>query len=281
MSYKIFDGFRLVASSMGEITEAIDAWRPSLEKLQTTWLAKLQARMISEMIDEAATTQGRHEGKTPLDFVLTEILGRQAEINRSGLRDPEVDPDFKISIFAHGTSYYGIVDTERRQWLDAWLAADRVEDFSYWDNSERNMRVSASAWKERRGVWKSVLASRPEVFDCTLHGATVTEAQILAAMPDFETRVSRQARRLAQELEMARRYEEMNNEESSHNRFDRLVSIVSAMPRWLNEAEGVAAVNDAAALAQAVLPSKIDGKLVMSPIPHASIMSRHLAPLSD
>jgi hypothetical protein len=221
--------------------------------------------MAVAMIDEAATTnESSHRGKVPLQTVRKDILDRQSEIVTSRLRDPEVDPEFIVSVFTHETGYYGIVGTERRAWLDEWLKSNFIEDFCYWNNTDRPDGIEAEEWDRRHAVWKSLASSDQIRFDCTVYDAVVTNPEVVAAAPDFETRTAREARRLAEmrEFESREKASRPEGEEPGDARFQRLISIASRMASWLNTDEGRDARELASHQVRESIPPVIDEDLV-------------------
>jgi hypothetical protein len=269
MSYKVYDAFKFGTTDMDAVRSHIDAWKNELAKLHHRWLAALHADMAVAMIDEAATTTvSRHRGKVPLETVRKEILDRQEEIVTSRLRDPEVDPEFTVSVFTHETGYYGIVGTERRAWLDEWLKSNFIEDFSYWNNTDRPDGMDADEWERRHAVWKSLASTDQIRFDCTVRDAVVTDAEVVAAAPDFETRTSREARRLAEmrEFESRESTSRPEGDETGDARFQRLILIASRMSSWLNTEEGRDAREVASLHVREKIRPVIDEDVLMTPI---------------
>lgn len=261
MSYKIHNGFKFKTKSMDAVRTLVEHWKPELAKSHRSWLARLQAEMAISLIDEEATSPGKHEGKVPLDEVRKNILDRMAEMDASRCRDPEIDPDFELSVFVHDTGSYGIVHTERSEWLEEWLRQDFVEEFAYWNGTDgRPDGVDREAWDRRHKLWSEMLDSgKPDAFQCTDRELSVTAEEVFAARPDFATRLRKTARRLAELGEFVRRENETRPEggESDQERFHRLISIAADTQRWMNE-EGQPAVADAAATACERLLPDID-----------------------
>lgn len=260
MSYKINNGFKFKTASKEAALALIEEWKPELAKLHRGWLAKLHADMVVTMIDEAVTSPGRHVGKVPLDAVRGEIIDRQEKMDSSSLRDPEIDPDFRIAVYDHDTGTYGLVVTERGDWFDAWLRTECVEEFAYWNGSDRPETVTGEEWERRRTIWFDIIKSgQSEAVECADRTLDVTNQEIVAARPNFVARLNRTARRLAQSREFARRELESRPEdvESDQDRFDRLISISCDLTGWVNK-EGQSAVAYAATRATEVLLPDID-----------------------
>ncbi|MCS4089430.1 hypothetical protein [Rhizobium sp. BK176] len=277
MSYKVYDGFKFKATDMDAVRHHVDDWCKTLAVLHRHWLARLHANMVASIVDEAATS-GRHDGKVPIDAVRTEILQRQQEIVKSQHRDPKVDPEFSVSVFTHPTGYYGIVRTERREWLDEWLKSDFVEDFCYWNNTDRPRGMRREEWDDRHSVWKSLASSRAEVLDCTPVGSDVEDAEVVAAMPTVEARVAREARRITElgEFERLANESKPDGDEAESDRFQRLISIASGLPSWLNSDEGAAGIEETSARVRAVV-AEIDEKMMQKRIGQVGLTSRLLS----
>lgn len=261
MSYKIYNGFKFKTADMDGALSALDGWKPQLASLQRGWLAKLHADMAVCILDEAATSPGRHEGKVPLDEVRRSILDRQAKMDADSCRDPKVDPDFRVSVYDHATGIYGYVRTERDDWFEEFMRTDFVDEYAYWNGTDyRPDGVSADEWERRRVVWREIIEEgRSEAFECADRALTVSNEEIVAARPDFATRLNRSARRLAESREFRRRELEgrPDGAECDRDRFDRLMSISCDLMRWMNE-EGKSAVDAAAASACEMLLPDID-----------------------
>lgn len=281
MSYKIYNGFKFKTTDRIEAIRQIEEWKSELAELQRGWLAKLHADMAVSMIDEATTSPGRHVGKVPLDEARGSILDRQEKMDASSLRDPEIDPGFRIAVYDHGSGTYGLVVTERGDWFDAWLRKECVEEFAYWNGSERPESFTEEEWERRRTIWYDIIKKgQSEAFECADRTIYVTNEEIVAARPDFGTRLDRSAKRLAQSREFARRERESRPEhvESDQDRFDRLISISCDLTGWLN-GEGQLAVADAATTAMEVLSPDIDEDDMTSAI--AAVAPRHPTPWSS
>jgi hypothetical protein len=261
MSYKIYNGLKFKTASMEDARALIENWTPGLAILHRDWLARLLAEMAVNLIDEAATSPGKHEGKVPLEEVRRTILERVAEMDRSGCRDPEIDPDFELSVFVHDTGIYGIAHTEREAWFENLLSQDFVEEFAYWNGTDgRPECVDEESWDRRGQLWSEMLSSKkPEAFKCIDRDLFVTAEETFAARPDFTTRTKRAARQLAEISEFRRRESETRPEgdEEGKERFNRLIEIAAGMARWLKE-EGQSAIAEATATACDLLAPDID-----------------------
>lgn len=261
MSYKIYNGFKFKTADRDGALSSLDRWKPQLAALQRGWLAKLHADMAVSILDEAVMSPGRHEGKVPLDEVRGSILDRLAKMDADSCRDPNVDPDFRVSVYVHATGIYGYVRTEREEWFEEFMRTDFVEEYAYWNGTDyRPDAVSGDEWARRQIVWREIIEEgQSEAFECADRALTVSNEEIVVARPDFATRLNRSARRLAETREFARREVESRPEgaESDRDRFDRLIGISCDLMRWINE-EGKSAVDDAAAAACEMLLPDID-----------------------
>jgi hypothetical protein len=271
MSYKIHNGFKFKTADMDDVISSLDHWKSQLDTLQRGWLAKLHADMAVSILDEAATSPGRHEGKVPLDSVRISILDRWAKMDANSCRDPSVDPDFRVAVYVHATGIYGHVRTERHEWFEEFMKTDFVEEFSYWNGTDyRPDDVSADEWSMRRTVWQEIIENgQSEAFQCADRSLNVSNREVFEARPDFLTRLNREARRVAEIQEMVKRDLESRPQgtESDRDRFDRLIRITSDLLRWVNHEGGPSVEATAAILSEVLLPD-IEESDLLAPIVH-------------
>ena len=251
MSTKIYNGFRFASSDMAVIHGWLMEWRRELETLHLRALAEHYAEFAVTMLDRAVLEPGKGGGKTPLIEAYHDVVGRQREIKKTGHRDPGIDFDFSVSVMPYEGRVYGIVYTERWQWCHLWMAKEFVEDFSYWNASDRPKDISKAEWEHRSDVWHDVLGagvSRVPAMcgfsaDCTHEMTMPTTEQIVEAIPSFDRRVRKHADNAVMTAEFTRRRERLVAETAPEDEKylpSQMFGLVSQCQLWLGTDEGKA-----------------------------------------
>lgn len=85
------------------------------------------------------------------------IIKRYKNIKTTGHRDPEVDADFDIYLFPLEKHTFIVANTESRELLELFIAHAGVEEYSYWDSTDKPEDVSAEEWRERERIWEKAI----------------------------------------------------------------------------------------------------------------------------
>lgn len=270
MSTKIINGFRFQSRDLVEIHDLVAAWRKTLASRHRADLAELIADMCVDIIDGNAMEPMRFAGKSPYDEARSEIRTRQKEILGSGSRDPQVDFDFEVSILPHEGSVYGMVFSERQKWIDLWMDQDGLEDYSYWNNTDRPDDVTDAEWECRGKTWDAILLANPAgtpgmagfTAQCADRFNKPEVAEIMRSIPTFESRVARQARNSA----VGRVYARMEEEEREPaNPFGTLMKI----ERWLS-GDGSHVLEEERIRVASILPREVTADMIFSKLPPAT-----------
>lgn len=143
----------------------IDRWRATFRNWHRQELAALIARDATEFIDTEALRDlfpGTPERiDAPASTARDRIRARQKDIRATGLRDPQVDFDFSLSLHPHQDGLYGLVFSERQNWIDSFLESAEITRLPYWDNTDRPEHLDAAQWAARGDLWKSILDRDP------------------------------------------------------------------------------------------------------------------------
>lgn len=278
MSTKVYNGFKFKSSDMIDIHTAIMDFRMELEALHLRALAELYAKLAVQMIDKAAMVPGKHAGESPLVKAWENVITRQKEIKKTGGRDPDVDFDFSLSILPFRGEVYGIVYTEKSAWRDLWLEKDFVEDFSYWNNSDRPEGLSKDDWKHRSDVWHDMFGTGiftvPAMCgfnaDCTRESLHPSSEDVLAAVPSFEDRVLYHAINEVAGAEFGRRKAAMERdtpEEEQKFIPSHYFGMVTDARRWLTTEDGKLAVEAEVSRLRTILPPEITREILIGHLP--------------
>jgi hypothetical protein len=265
MSTKIHHGFRFRSRDLFEIHEMIARWRVVLADQHRADLAALVAGMAADTVDRNIIRPERASGGTPYRIAREEIRTRQKEILGSGSRDPEVDFDFELSILPFGGAVYGMAFCERPRWIDLWMEQGAVDDFSYWNNTDRPDGIAEDEWEERGRIWHDLLLAHPAgtpgmagfTAQCADRMLQVSAEDILEALPSFEARVARQARNEAVNAVYVRMKEEGKD---MSNPF----SVYSKIERWLG-GEGSRLLEEERGRVAGLLAREITREMIFEP----------------
>lgn len=246
MSTRIENGFRFRTADIFAVQGHVQAWRDELKPLHRAALASVAAQMAAETIDLHALAQAGEGRNTatmdsdacPLMDALRAIRERQKKIEATRLRDPGVDFGFEIMIIPDNGALLGMVFTERRDWLDAWMAKDFVEPWPYWSHTDRPDEVSDDEWTQRGEIWGRALGpagvpSRVGFSAACVNNDIIPTGQEVAAVvrPSSE-----RARALAQSAILGELLAERDDNEGG------MLRIIAAAHRRLNEPEIAARV---------------------------------------
>lgn len=192
MSTKIHTGVVFSNPSIDAIIAEAPMWRKRIEALtaiaKAEWLA---ARAIKHF-------DARHLGETAVDSPLSRAWQdyREDVANElKGLRHPDTDFEFQISLMPFEGHLYGIVRTERFRWFEEYASRPGISRYEYWNNSEQPKEIDAAAWNERDRVWSGALREYQNLtLDYSSDRGPPSDAEIAAAMPSFKHRLDRAAR---------------------------------------------------------------------------------------
>lgn len=83
------------------------------------------------------------------------VMERIRKARSAVLRDPEYDMSTEIRIYPlHARGFYPVrFITEHQSLVDIWDALPEVEEYCYYNNSDRPDNVSSRQWDRRKEVW--------------------------------------------------------------------------------------------------------------------------------
>lgn len=268
MSIRIYHGFRFKSGSISALQDFLMRWRETLKPLHRYELASVYARIATETLDRSFTNPELQVGKTPWVEAYSDVIDRQKKIKQTGSRDPEVDFEFNISILPHGRKIYGIIFSERGNWRDLFLKQPEIEDFSYWNSTDRPDGISARAWNQRRKTWDAILGSRgiPALrgfsAECTEQTLYIETGDILAAIKSHDVRVLDRAKDVVMGAEMYRRMQELPEDERQKHVFE----IFWEAQDWIKTPEAKILLQAKVEELQEKLPKVITKELLTSKI---------------
>lgn len=145
VSTKIHNGFTVNSSSMQEVLEMVDKFRPFVQQKGKEMLGNYIKSMTQS-------------GKVTNASAYIKWMDVQSEIRRTKIRNPAFDTDFELIFFPDGNRMLGIMYCEHPNWCREWLAQPKVSEYAYWNNTDRPANLSAEEWDARGEAWDRVLA---------------------------------------------------------------------------------------------------------------------------
>lgn len=223
MSTKIYTGFR-TALSFRALDKLIREFVPVIVEKQREVIAKAVVRLAAFDFDDRATaglTYRRHKPTTGrfVPAYATRAFLRQlaAEENRPPRDDDDDDDEttaiyltnttFTLCLYPQGRHIMGVTFTEISAWHDLWMASAGIEEYGYWNNTDRPDDVSSREWSRRKRAWDAAVGdwrfkdraySRELTVPLLLQPDRneTDKAACRAAMPRYAERVRRIARNL-------------------------------------------------------------------------------------
>jgi len=158
MSTKIYTGFRFVEPTLlklyGWINEFRTELRPVVETAHKRWVTTLAVRKLDmDTLDNAALSKPKY-----LQDAYDEFTRRVKEIRRTKVRDSDVDYELELSILPMSArKVLGIVFCEQQDMVNLWMGKQFVEDYAYWDNTDKPDEVTEAQWEKRGKDWNDAL----------------------------------------------------------------------------------------------------------------------------
>lgn len=199
MSTKIYNGLRLKIDGLGDLHEKVTEWRATVAKLQLEHDAKITAQFAASKIDDAAMKDEVVYGA--VHAVGWEIHDRRREVEKTQRRDPLIDTEFTLVVMPYpaGDMILAIAYSERQDWIKQFRALPWVEEYGYWNNTDKPDEVSDEEWEEREKAWTAATKSDPLdrpgaagfTIECLPHHVFVDPKECVPHLPTYEGRVER------------------------------------------------------------------------------------------
>lgn len=194
MSINIRSGVMFTDPSVDALMAEAPAWRARIKALTAIAKARWFANRAIQHLDARHLGEPGDESQSPLAQAWSEYQADVAN-EAKGLRHPETDFEFLLTLMPFEGRLYGIVRTERHQWLAEYVSSPGICEFDYWDDTDRPAEITGTDWSERRRIWLGARQLRPGLsLDYSSEPGVPSEEEILAALPSFEYRLDRAAR---------------------------------------------------------------------------------------
>ena len=199
MSIKIYKG-RIIPAPIGRVYSMLMEAKPQAKEigkaLQDAWMTDRAVQLI----DKASLEGG--EVENPLLDAWSELLDKIKEIKNTGQRNPSVDFEFELWIFPLKTKTLVLPHTEQIQMVEWFDTLPFVQDYAYWDNSDKNDDIDEKEWQRRERDWHAVMpigetpSERCLTFQMFNHELPMPpdKKAVERHIPSMEDRLKREAR---------------------------------------------------------------------------------------
>jgi len=157
MSTKLLNGFKFKSNDIFEVYKNLSSLRTKCAEISKEKSLEYQAVRSTTLLDRFCFYREKFEKPpTPLVDCYLELIERIKKVKEKGHRDPEIDFDFEVVVLPHSGSLYGLYFTEQKEFKNLLTSADFLEDFSYWDHTDKDEKVSEKDWQHRANVWDGI-----------------------------------------------------------------------------------------------------------------------------
>ena len=230
MSIKIYTGFILRATTLEGALDKIHVLRRDVKDLARVRMARCMGQKCAARLDRYAARDLFPEGgsiprlQNPMSDVWMELLDEHREAKAHHRRNLDTDYEFTMTLHPDNGDILGMSFVEEDGWHSHWMQGEGVEDYCYFNNTDRPEALTEAEWEEREGRWNSVLdrdpGCRPAFAGITanIHEGDPPVAKVedvLDYLPDFEARASKLSFEIMHSHAIARLHADATNELST------------------------------------------------------------------
>lgn len=176
MSTNIHEGFKLPTDSVFALTSWVQSLSAGIHELQRAHLLAAYARVFAHLVDRSVLSgltpegQGRLTRESASWVVQEQVRQRQRKILSTQRRDPDVDVEVTLvcRVSPMLDAVVGYVAHELAQPVHKLLLqATPAVNWSYWDSTDPDEKVSSAEWELRARSWHEALrnvSAQPFVF---------------------------------------------------------------------------------------------------------------------
>lgn len=152
MSIKIRNG-RVIRAPIGRVYDMLMQAKPEIGAIGRELEIGLMADMAARAVDMALLKDERPP-EYPLFDAWTKLLDDIAEIRKTGYRNPRCDFSADAWIFPMSMrKTLVLLNTEQRRMQEWFDALSDVEDYAYWNDTDRDEGTSENEWRQRQQDW--------------------------------------------------------------------------------------------------------------------------------
>lgn len=153
MSTKIYDGLRIKNAKEEEVIAKLDILKPLFKEVLRKTIAKKISSEYFNMVDNVFNNDNP---QLPFDYAQN-IFKKEMESIKNDKRSIMFQHDFVIYVKQYKSDVY--LYPFYRELNDLNILMEKIpelEDFGYWDNTDKPEEISESHWKKREKIWNTI-----------------------------------------------------------------------------------------------------------------------------
>lgn len=153
MSIKIYDGLRIKNAREEEVIEKLDSLKTLFKEVLKKTIAKKISSEYFNMVDNVFNNDNP---PIPFDYAQN-IFKKEMKNIKTDKRSIMFQNDFVIYIKQHESDVY--LYPFYRELNDLNILMEKIpelEEFGYWDDTDKLEEVSNSHWKKREKIWNTI-----------------------------------------------------------------------------------------------------------------------------
>jgi len=252
MSTKIFNGYKLPQMSLKELDLFIKKSKGEIRKayieLGESMLIRKSIRLldlfyihggeyVNEILNEDVNFNSHY---SPYFLAHSDLVEDSRNSEKSGmLADSIFDLKSSICLFPVRGKILAMLFSQQRQFTSVWDSIEGVEEYCYWNNSDKPEDLSDSQWNRRKQDWDTALTGIgipsecgfiveltkgfPSLFDMKLKE---NASKYISTIDSLDTRASTYARNIVFNEQLDKNMEGIDKENSNDVR--------NSTYKWLN-----------------------------------------------
>tara|TARA_B100000073_G_scaffold347877_1_gene363761 strand:- start:2162 stop:2998 length:837 start_codon:yes stop_codon:yes gene_type:complete len=153
MSTKLEEGLRIKNIKEEEVIEKLNSLKPLFKEVLRKTIAK---RISSEYFNMVDNVFNNENPSLPFDYAQN-ILKKEMESIKNDKNSIMFQYDFVIYVKQYKSDVY--LYPFYRELNDLNILMEKIpklEDFGYWDNTDKPEKISESHWKKREKIWNTI-----------------------------------------------------------------------------------------------------------------------------
>lgn len=157
MSTKIYNGFRMRKEGITRLHALMTQLRATCAPIAKQGLLRYAATHMAHLADHRLLNPEEPQKGSVRGFVTSELMDRLHKLQVEPLRDPSIDFTFEIVLIPVGNYLLGIPFAEHRVFMDELFKLPGVEEYGYWNNTDKPEHVTDAQWRKRAKDWDKAL----------------------------------------------------------------------------------------------------------------------------